>query len=111
MDPGSLLATTHSAGGLKVKLRLARPSDGLRVRALLERERPSLAESAARFTFYDPRERLVLAATAPVDGIEKIVGLADVAGGQALVLAEDPEIADLLGAAGTALAQRVRRAA
>ena len=111
MDPGSLLATTHSAGGLKVKLRLARPSDGLGVRKLLERERPCLAESAAQFTFYEPRERLVLAATAPVDGIEKIVGLADVASGPALVLAEDPEIADLLGAAGTALAQRVRRAA
>ena len=111
MDPGSLLATTHSAGGLKIKLRLARPSDGLRVRAFLERERPSLAESAARFTFYDPRERIVLAATAPVDGIEKIVGLVDVGGGAPLVLAGDPGVADLLGAAATALAHRVRNAA
>ena len=111
MDPGSLLATTHDAGGLKIKLRLARPSDGLRVRAFLERERPSLAESAARFTFYDPRERLVLAATAPVDGVEKIVGLLDMGDGPPLVLAPDPEVGELLGGAATALARRVRHAA
>ena len=57
MDPGSLLATTHDAGGLKVKLRLARPSDAMRVRAFLERRRPALEADAGRFTFYDPRRR------------------------------------------------------
>ena len=94
-DPGTLLATTHPvAGGLRVRLRLARPSDGRRVRAFLEglspetRERrfldamPIVPESEVRrFTFYDPRERLVVVATAMLGGdpLEEIVGLADVA--------------------------------
>jgi len=30
------------------------------------------------FTYYDPRQRLVVAATAPIGGKERIVGLADV---------------------------------
>lgn len=30
------------------------------------------------FTFYDPRERLVVAATVPQAGVEELVGLADV---------------------------------
>ena len=94
-DPGTLLATTHPvAGGLRVRLRLARPSDGRRVRAFLEglspetRERrflhamPIVPESVVRrFTFYDPRQRLVVVATAMLggDSLEEIVGLADLA--------------------------------
>jgi RimJ/RimL family protein N-acetyltransferase len=31
-----------------------------------------------RFTYFDPRERLVVAATAPLDGSEAVVGIADV---------------------------------
>ena len=77
MDPGPLLATTHNAAGLRVKLRLARPSDALRLRGFLESHSPGLASQARRFTFFDPRERLVLLATAPLEGSEEIVGLAD----------------------------------
>lgn len=93
IDPGGLLATTHEVGdGLRVRLRLARPSDTGRVRAFLEalspesRERrflaamPVVPEPVVRhFTYFHPRERLVVAATAPIDHTEEIVGLADVA--------------------------------
>jgi acetyltransferase len=92
-DPGTLLATTHAAGGgQRLRLRLTRPSDAPRVRAFLERlspetrrrrflaAMPQVSETVVRhFTFYDPRERLVVAATAPAYGTERIVGLADVA--------------------------------
>ncbi len=94
-DPGTLLATTHPvAGGLRVRLRLARPSDRPQVRAFLEglspetRERrflhavPIVPEAMVRhFTFYDPRQRQVVVATAMLGGVslEEIVGLADVA--------------------------------
>jgi GNAT superfamily N-acetyltransferase len=90
-DPGALLATTHVlAGGECVRLRLARPSDVPRVRAFLERLSPASRARrfleptqvddglVRRFTFYDPRERLVVAATALVDGREQVVGLGDV---------------------------------
>jgi GNAT superfamily N-acetyltransferase len=90
-DPGALLATTHEIrGGLRVRLRLARPSDGPRVRAFLERlspetrrrrffaAQPTIAEPLVRhFTFFDPRERLVVAATTPLGGSEDVVALAD----------------------------------
>lgn len=73
-----------------MRLRLARPSDALRVRDFLqglspETSRARFADSALvpeshvrRFTFQNPRERLVVAATAPLDGSERVVGLADV---------------------------------
>jgi GNAT superfamily N-acetyltransferase len=91
-DPGALLATTHEAGdGLRVRLRLTRPSDAPRVQAFLDglseetrRRRfasgtPVASDALVRhFTFYNPRERLVVVATAPMSGREEIVGLADV---------------------------------
>jgi acetyltransferase len=93
LDPGALLATTHAVGGgSRVRLRLTRPTDGRAVRAFLEalspesrRRRfltpvPSVGEHLVRhFTFYRPRERLVVAAVSADDGGEQIVGLADVA--------------------------------
>ncbi len=92
IDPGALLATTHEAGGgLRVRLRLARPSDALRVREFLRGLSPETrrarfsSDTAAvldplvrRFTFQNPRERLVVAATAPLGGAEQVVGLADI---------------------------------
>ena len=91
-DSGTLLATIHRLdGGLPVRLRLTRPSDATRVRDFLERLSPETrqrrflspmprvpAAAVDHFTFYDPRERLVIAATGPGDGGEKIVGLGDV---------------------------------
>lgn len=93
VDPGAMLSTTHELDdGSRVRLRLTRPSDAPRVRAFLEglsddtrRRRflsstPVVSDSAVRhFTFYNPRERLMLAATMPVEGAERIVGLADAA--------------------------------
>jgi RimJ/RimL family protein N-acetyltransferase len=93
IDPGAMLGTLHELGdGLRIGLRLTRPSDAPRVRAFLERLSPetklrrffvAMPEIDERrvqhFTFYNPRERLVLAATAPLEGVEEIIGLADVA--------------------------------
>ena len=93
VDPGALLASTHElADGTRVRLRLTRPSDAALVRDFLERLSPEsrtrrflspmpvVPESTIRhFTFYDPRERVTLAATKPLDGTECIVGLADAA--------------------------------
>jgi GNAT superfamily N-acetyltransferase len=87
-DPGALLATTHEAGGLRVRLRLARPSDAPRVHDFLRNLSPETysrrfgaaePDSLVReFTFYDPRLRLVVAASAPLNGRDHVVGLADV---------------------------------
>jgi GNAT superfamily N-acetyltransferase len=93
MDPGALLATTHPVGhGLNVRMRLTRPSDRPLVRAFLEalspesrRRRfmsptPVIGDSLVRhFIFSDSRTRLVVAATAPLNAREEIVGLAEVA--------------------------------
>ena len=93
VDPGALLSTTHELDdGARVRLRLTRPSDADRVRDFLEglspetRERrflhpmPTVSDATLRhFTFYDPRERMSMAACLPAGGTERIVGLADVA--------------------------------
>jgi hypothetical protein len=118
MDPGALLATTHDAGGLRVKLRLARPSDALRLRGFLESHAPRLASRAREFTLYDPRERLVVVATAPLEGVEEIVGLADLrapAVRRPLVVVDDRApshaVRRLLRQAAGALGGRLRHAA
>lgn len=91
-DSGTLLATIHHLdGGLPVRLRLTRPSDAGRVRDFLERLSPETRQrrflspmprvpegAIGHFTFYDPRERLVIAATAPGDGGEQFIGVGDV---------------------------------
>lgn len=92
-NPGTLLATTHPlAGGERVRLRLTRPSDVTLVREFLQglssdalhrrffTAGPGIGTEIIRhFTFYDPRERVVVAATLPIDGHECIVGLGDLA--------------------------------
>ncbi|HEY0633339.1 MAG TPA: GNAT family N-acetyltransferase, partial [Thermoleophilaceae bacterium] len=92
-DPGAMLATAHLLDdGSRVRLRLTRPTDAAHVRAFLEglspetRTRrflaptPEVSDATVRhFTFYDPRERMILAATMLVEGSEAIVGLADAA--------------------------------
>ena len=93
VDPGAMLSGGHELdGGDRVRLRLTRPSDAVLVREFLEglspdtRARrflvpmPQVSESTVRhFTFYDPRERISLAATMPGEVGERIVGLADAA--------------------------------
>ena len=78
--------------GAGVRLRLTRPTDAALVRDFLERlspatrhrrflhAMPAVSDSTVRyFTFYDPRERITFAATELIDGVERIVGLADAA--------------------------------
>lgn len=93
VDPGTLMATTHPVGGAqRVRLRLTRPTDAAAVRSFLERLSPETRHrrflhampripeaTVRRFTFYDPRRRLVVVATSFEDGCEQIAGLADVA--------------------------------
>lgn len=93
VDPGALLSTTHElSDGARVRLRLTRPTDLPKIEAFLERlspetrarrflvATPKLSDQLVRrFAFYDPRERMTLAATMPREGAEEIVGLADIA--------------------------------
>jgi acetyltransferase len=93
IDPGAMLSALHElSDGTSVRLRLTRPSDAERVREFLQTlSEPStqrrfltaigdVTDKVVRhFTFYEPRERLMLAATVLRDGAEAIVGLADVA--------------------------------
>ena len=83
-----MLSKTHElADGTRVRLRLTRPSDARLLRAFFDglssetRARRFLSEEPAvrHFSFYDPRERMVMAAAMPIDGSERIVGLADAA--------------------------------
>lgn len=92
-DPGTLMSTTHEVdNGVRVRLRLSRPADNQRVRGFLDglsaetRHRrfftsmPTVSERVVRhFTYFDPRERLVVTAVTMMGGSEEIVGLADVA--------------------------------
>jgi GNAT superfamily N-acetyltransferase len=91
-DPGAMLTSTHELeSGIRVRLRLTRPSDAPRVREFLEALSPETREqrflaamprvpdaTVRHFTFYDPRQRLVIVATCPTDGRERFAGLADV---------------------------------
>jgi acetyltransferase len=93
VDPGAMLATTHElSDGSRARLRLTRPTDLPKIEEFLEalsaetRARrflaatPTLPGNVVRhFAYYDPRERLTLAATMPGQGGEEIVGMADVA--------------------------------
>jgi GNAT superfamily N-acetyltransferase len=93
LDPGAMLSATHELrDGSRVRLRLTRPTDLPRIEAFLERlsagtrarrflsATPTLPDALIRhFAFYDPRQRLTIAATQPGAGGEEIIGLADVA--------------------------------
>lgn len=100
--PAALLGSVSVVDGLRVGLRLARPSDAPRVRAFLERlssdtrrrrfgtPQPRVSSSLVRhFVFPDPRRRMIVVATAPLEGTERIVGIAD----SAFVGPETAEIA------------------
>jgi hypothetical protein len=71
-----MLASTYELDdGSRVRLRLARPTDVSLVREFLGES----ADLVRRFTFYDPRERVVLAATMLDGSFERIVALGDAA--------------------------------
>ena len=110
-----MLASTHALhDGSRVRLRLTRPSDLPRIEAFLEGVDREAQVRA--YTFYDPRERLTVAATRPARRGEEIVGLADVeiATADVDVLVDDEQadrgLDELLIEAGTELAnQRATR--
>src|SRR4051812_7937679 len=63
--------------GPRVRLRLARPTDRAAVEALLTSRGVAASEIAVRrLLSYDPVTRRVLAAYAPIDGTETLVGIA-----------------------------------
>src|SRR5256885_11753474 len=79
-DPGAMLSAAHElADGSSARLRLTRPSDAPLIRSFVETLGQVPDEVVQEFTYYEPRERLVLAACALEEGTEKIVGLASVA--------------------------------
>src|SRR3954454_11787505 len=80
IDPGAMLATSQELrDGSRVRLRLARPSDVPLVREFFGGDAGVPDALVRRFTFYDPRERVVLAATMLAGSFERIVALGDAA--------------------------------
>jgi hypothetical protein len=77
VDTGALLSRTYKLpAGPRVRLRLARRSDLAGLRALLEqRGIEASALELDRLVRYDPRRRLVVCATTPLDGTEAILGV------------------------------------
>lgn len=76
-DPGALLGRSFSLeGGPRVRLRLARIRDLPAIASLFER-RGIVADELeqARLVRVDPRERIVICATALIGSGEKIVGI------------------------------------
>ena len=74
----SVFSRTHPLlAGPRVRLRLARASDAERVECLLrERGMDGQAFGVRRLLRYDPARRSVIAAFAPLDGAEALVGIA-----------------------------------
>jgi hypothetical protein len=79
-DPGALLARYHTLpSGPRVCLRLIRPRDQGGVRKLLEGQGadPSTLD-VARLVYFDVSQRVVLCATALIDGSERLVGVGSI---------------------------------
>lgn len=76
-DPGALLSRSYELpAGPRVRLRLARRSDLPGFRDLLaQRGVPATDFELERLVRYDPRERVVICAMAPVRGAETVVGV------------------------------------
>ena len=103
-----LTTTTYElADGARVRLRLTRPTDIRAIEALVASQ-----IVARRYVFYDPRERMVLAATMPGRIGEQIVGLAVVDASEVEVVADREDVEALLREGAETLAiRRTRRAA
>ena len=73
-----MFSRTHPLiAGPRVRLRLARPSDEERVTCLLrERGMDDQILGIRRLLRYDPTQRSVIAAFAPLEGAEALVGIA-----------------------------------
>jgi hypothetical protein len=75
--PDSILTRSLALpSGLRVRLRLARPADARGLEQLLRRrDLPANALDVRRMLRFDPSQRAVLCACAPVDGAETLVGV------------------------------------
>jgi len=111
-DNSPLRRTFPVPGGPPVRLRLAGPSDRAAVRALLERRAVFVDDfELARLLAFDPGRRHVLAAFAPLDGHETLVGIGAIASGDDVpdVLVVDERLAGLAHVLGRVLTERARR--
>ena len=76
MDDAVFTRTYALDAGPRVRLRLARPADRRAVEELLGGRGVAATDlDVRRLLAYDPIDRLVLAASAPIDGVETLVGL------------------------------------
>jgi hypothetical protein len=98
-------------GGPPVRLRLAGPADRAGVRKLLERRGIEADElELRRLLAFDPARRHVLAALAPLDGHETLVGLGAITNGEDApdVLVVDERVNALSDVLGRVLIERTR---
>ncbi len=112
---------THALpAGPSVRLRLARPSDRAGViRLLRQRDSEPFDLGVRRLLRFDPAERSVIAAVAPVDGLERLVGIAAIdhlPSAEVDTLIVDERLTDglgelLVGALATRARPRTRRVA
>jgi hypothetical protein len=79
-DPGALLSRSYELpSGPRVRLRLARRSDLPGIRALIAQRGVEATDlELGRLVRYDPRERIVICAMAPVQGAETVVGVGSI---------------------------------
>jgi hypothetical protein len=119
-ESGALLGHAYTlAGGLAVRLRLARSSDAPAIMRLLQSHGLAHSElEPARLVHFDPRRRYVLCATGLVNSTETLhgVGAIDLDGSAEPELllvahAQPPEVAGLLRRALVASAHARARAA
>lgn len=113
VDPGALLARSHrSPSGPRVRLRLTHRSDAAAVRALLARHGVEATDlQVGSLVSVDPRQRVVICATAPGGGPGALVGVGAIAvsgDGTPDTLIADPGVGALLH---DALREVVRRRA
>jgi hypothetical protein len=83
-DPGALLSHVYALPrGPRVRLRLVQRLDEPEIRALLGQlgTEPEDLE-VGRLVRFDPRRRVVICATALIDGTEKLVGIGSIEVGQ-----------------------------
>jgi hypothetical protein len=116
-DPDALLGHIYTLeNGAPVRLRLARTSDAVAIRRLLEQRGLGVDEiELARLVHFDPRCRYVICAAGLLGSTETLLGVGGITFGAAvepdlLVLAEDfaSQVGDLLQQALIAAAQRRR---
>ena len=110
-DTSPLRRTFPVPGGPPVRLRLAGPADRDGVRALLARRELEATDlELRRLLAFDPARRHVLAALAPLEGAETVVGIGSIGNGEDApdVLVVDERLPGLSAVIGRVLVERAR---